>query len=320
MKKVMKILGIVVLCIIICIIALVAVLMVKNYFDSKKPLLSDDYYTNFKSDSELEKKYSGKGDFTILSVTYKSDNKSIGNLRIWYPSEMENGTKTYPLIVVANGSNTPALIYQPYFERLASWGFVVIGNDDKQTGTGDTASETLDYMLSLNKDTNSIFCGKIDEDKIGIACAIDIHDNIVLSVADRGRPTSKTLIEIFDKTMTHGMKIISGSQRSYHPLMKHLQADWKKIPSRKQEIEGYTLDRVNKLHEQIKTFFRGKRNVATHYLQGYLALFQYKRKHPLYLDNHICRSLFYQLNCIKTALRNKDICSGVNIYRTFYNL
>ena len=165
----MKILGIVVLCIIICIIVLVTALMVKNYFDSKKPLLSDDYYTGFKSDSEREKKYSGKGDFTVSSVTYKSDNKSIGNFRIWYPSEMENGTKTYPLIVVANGSNTPALIYQPYIERLASWGFVVIGNDDKQTGTGDTTSETLNYMLSLNKDMNSIFCGRIDEDKIGIA-------------------------------------------------------------------------------------------------------------------------------------------------------
>ena len=148
--------------------------------------------------------------------------------------------------------------------------------------------------------------------------AIDVHDNIVLAVADRGRPSSQTLIEIFDKTVTHGIKIISDSQRSYHPLMKHLQADWKKIPSRKKEIEGYTLKRINKLHEQIKTFFRGKRNVATHYLQGYLALFQYKRKHPLYLEHHICRNLFYQLNCIKTALRNKDICSGVNIYRTFY--
>ena len=82
MKKAMKILGIVVLCIIALVIVLVTALMVKNYFDSKKPLLSDDYYTGFKSDSELEKKYSGKD--------------------------------------------------QPYFERLASWGFVVIGNDDKQ--------------------------------------------------------------------------------------------------------------------------------------------------------------------------------------------
>lgn len=158
----------------------------------------------------------------------------------------------------------------------------------------------------------------ISEDKIGIACAIDIHDHIVLSVADRGRPTSKTLIKIFDKTMTHGMRIISDSQRSYHPLMRHLQAEWKKIPSRKKEIEGYTLNRVNKLHEEIKTFFRGKRNVATHYLQGYLALFQYRRKHHTYLNNEIGRSLFCELNCIKTALRNKDICSHINIYRTFY--
>lgn len=120
----------------------------------------------------------------------------------------------------------------------------------------------------------------ISEYKIGIACAIDIHDNIVLSVADRGRPTSKTLIEIFDKTLTHGMKIISDSQRSYHPLMKHLNAEWKKIPTRKKEVEGTTLGRINKLHNDIKCFLQGKRNVAAHYLQGYLALFQYRRKNP----------------------------------------
>lgn len=158
----------------------------------------------------------------------------------------------------------------------------------------------------------------ISDDKIGIACAIDIHGNNILSVADRGRPTSKTLIEIFETTLTKGMKIISDSQRSYHPLMKHLEVDWKKIPTRKKEIEGYKLDRVNKLHEEIKTFLRGKRNVASHYLQGYLALFQYRKKHPLYLKEQILRQSFYQLNCIKTALRNRDICSGINIYRTFY--
>lgn len=158
----------------------------------------------------------------------------------------------------------------------------------------------------------------ISEDKISIACAIDIHDNIVLSVADRGRPKSKTLIDIFDKTMTHCIKIISDSQRSYHSLMKHLKAEWKKIPSRKKEVEGHNLERVNKLHNDIKTFFKGKRGVASHYLQGYLALFQYRRKFPLYMNVEVCRSIFCRLNCIKTALRNKDICSGINIYKTFY--
>lgn len=160
----------------------------------------------------------------------------------------------------------------------------------------------------------------ISEDKIGIACAIDKYDHTVLYVADRGRPTSKTLIDIFDKKMTHGMTIISDSQRSYHPLMRHLKEDWKKIPSRKKEVDGYTLERINDLHEEIKTFFRGKRNVMTHYLLGYLALFQFRKKEPLFLLDSVLKTLFYRLNCIKTALRNKDICSGVNIYRTYYKL
>lgn len=46
----------------------------------------------------------------------------------------------------------------------------------------------------------------ISEDKIGIACAIDKHGNTVLAVADRGRPLSKTLIEIFDEPISHGKR------------------------------------------------------------------------------------------------------------------
>lgn len=158
----------------------------------------------------------------------------------------------------------------------------------------------------------------ISEDKIGIACAIDIHDNTILAVADRGRPTSKTLIEIFDSHIKHGIKVISDSQRSYRPLMKHLEVEWKKIPSRKKEVDGYTLERVNRLHNEIKAFFRSKRNVMTHYLLGYLALFQFRKKEPLYLLDEVLKPLLYRLNCIKTTLRIKDICRGVNIYRTFY--
>ncbi|MBR3840516.1 MAG: alpha/beta hydrolase, partial [Erysipelotrichales bacterium] len=56
---------------------------------------------------------------------------------------------------------------KPVYARLASWGFVVVGNDDRQTGTGETASETLDYVLNLNKDENSELFGKMDEEYIG---------------------------------------------------------------------------------------------------------------------------------------------------------
>ena len=65
--------------------------------------------------------------------------------------------------MVVNGSNTPAKIYLPFFQRLASWGFVVVGTDDPQAGTGETTSIALDFVLNKSE-----IAGQIDRDNIGI--------------------------------------------------------------------------------------------------------------------------------------------------------
>lgn len=168
MKKILKIVGIVIFGIIILIVLVVGFLLIKNYIDSQKPWLEKDYYTQFQPDLELEKKYAGLGDYEVSGMVVKSGDKTIGNIRIWYPSEMENRQNRYPLIVVVNGSNTAALNYEPYFERLASWGFVVVGNDDRQAGTGISTSQTLDYMLEQNQNPGNLFYEKIDTQNIGI--------------------------------------------------------------------------------------------------------------------------------------------------------
>ncbi len=169
MKKILKIVGLVILGMIILIALAVVFLLIKNYIDSQQPWLEKDYYTQFQSDSETEKKYAGLGDYEVSGMAAKSEDKAIGNIRIWYPSEMENRQNRYPLIIVVNGSNTAALNYEPYFERLASWGFVVVGNDDRQAGTGISASLTLNYMLEQNQNSDSLFYEKIDVQNIGIA-------------------------------------------------------------------------------------------------------------------------------------------------------
>ncbi len=169
MKRVLKITGLVILVIIILIVLSVGFLLIKNYIDSQKPWLEKDYYTQFQSDSELEKKYAGLGGYEVSSKIVKSEDKTIRNIRIWYPSEMESKQDIYPLIVVTNASNMAALNYEPYFERLASWGFVVVGNDDRQAGTGISTSQTLDYILEQNQNSDSLFYGKIDTLNIGIA-------------------------------------------------------------------------------------------------------------------------------------------------------
>ena len=66
--------------------------------------------------------------------------------------------------MVVNGSQTPAKTYMPFFERLASWGFIVVGNDDPQPGTGETASYTLDYVLNQSEIKDSV-----DKSNMGVA-------------------------------------------------------------------------------------------------------------------------------------------------------
>ena len=162
MKKVLKIIGIIFLILII----LLAILMVKSYFDNMKPVLEEDYYRDFTSNSELEKKYTDLGKYEVNTIDYESDDKSIKKVRVWYPKELENENKKYPMIIVVNASNVAAFKYEPFFKRLASWGFVVVGNEDPQTGKGETTSLTLDYILNIKED--SILYDKIDKENIGI--------------------------------------------------------------------------------------------------------------------------------------------------------
>ena len=46
--------------------------------------------------------------------------------------------------------------YEPTLKHLSSWGFIVAGNDDPSTATGDSAVKTLEYILNLN-----IFISKV---------------------------------------------------------------------------------------------------------------------------------------------------------------
>ena len=67
-----------------------------------------------------------------------------------------------------------------------------------------------------------------------------------------------------------------------------------------------------------KQVFRGKRNVMTHYLQGYLVLFQYSELHTMMIGSKMFQDEFMKINNILSGIRNKDICPEVNLYKTLY--
>lgn len=129
---------------------------------------------------------------------------------------------------------------------------------------------------------------------------------------------SSTLIDIFKSSICAGSIVISDSQRSYHQLMNVLNIKWVKIPSCEKSKDGYILEMVNHLHDRIKAFFRGKRNVMTHYLQGYLALFQYSELHTMMIGRKMFQDEFMKIINILSSIRNKDIRLDVNLYKTLY--
>ena len=118
MKKLIKGILIAVAVIVGIVVVLLIVLTIKNHFDSLKPHLKDDYYTEFKSDYELEKKYAGLGSYEVANADYDAGDKKIGKYRVWYPKELESKQQEYPLIVITNASITPAIGIMTLSERV----------------------------------------------------------------------------------------------------------------------------------------------------------------------------------------------------------
>ena len=160
MKKVLKIIGIIILIPIIIMIGLLVLL-------SLMPAVPKNYTKEVKTGGHLEAKYLRMGEYKVKSTKRKSLELTKYNY-VYYPEELESSNKKYPVVVVLNGTGILPKKYKALFKHLASWGFIVIGNDDGSTGFGKSADETIDYIKKANEEKDSILYGKIDMDNIGI--------------------------------------------------------------------------------------------------------------------------------------------------------
>lgn len=73
-----------------------------------------------------------------------------------------------PMIVMVNGTGLKALHYRPVFEHLASWGFIVVGNDDSNAWSGDSALQSLEVALAMGQTPNHDLYQCIDADRLGV--------------------------------------------------------------------------------------------------------------------------------------------------------
>lgn len=129
-------------------------------------LLDENYYDKFSSSAPLEQRYAKRGSEGVAYTEFVSDNPGVGTVGVWYPQALAGNKKRYPAVFVVNASNTKASIYKPFFERLASWGFIVVGTEDAQAGSGQTSSNVLDFILKGKG--GGVLQDRVDTNNIGI--------------------------------------------------------------------------------------------------------------------------------------------------------
>lgn len=151
------------------IVILIGLLLFWLKIASTRPMVKSSYWNSVQTGGTIEAAYTCPGEHAVCSVQIPVEDRRWSHVSIWYPEDMVRSGEKYPLIVMANGTGVQDARYEPVFEHAASWGFIVIGNDDPSSGLGDSSAESLDLMLTLTRDPSSIFYQKVDEERIGIA-------------------------------------------------------------------------------------------------------------------------------------------------------
>ena len=165
MKKVLKIFGIIGI-IVLVLAGLIAVLLASLGKMAKEK--NEKYYEYTTPTGAIETKYTPMGSCEVSGAEFKSDNSQIGRFVIYYPTELESETKKYPVVLWANGTGSKSDTYTSFLKHLASWGFIVVSNDDENTRTGESLNVGIDLLIKENANSDSILYQKIDLDNVGI--------------------------------------------------------------------------------------------------------------------------------------------------------
>lgn len=205
MKKVLKVLGIVL------IVVIIAVFAVLKYLGNR-PAVPIDYQTKTETGGEIEAKYMANGSYEV-SVKEEGTLLDFGKFWIYYPSELTETNKKYPVIVICNGSGTPLSKYPTVAQHYASWGFIVIGTEETNSWNAFGAEMSIRYLERMNEnqkieDTESIFYQKVDFDNVGIVGHSQGGVGVINAITDtKHKDIYKTAVSLSptNKTLAHNL-------------------------------------------------------------------------------------------------------------------
>lgn len=161
---ILKFLKIILIVVVILVITLSIILLLL----SMQPFVPNNYTQTVKTGGELEARYLAMGTSQVEHMEVPTE-EEWGNINVYYPKELTNSEESYPVVVFVNGTGVYSSKYPALFKHLASWGFIIIGNEDPSTYSGSSADTTLAWLLNENETPDSRFYQKVDTEHIGIS-------------------------------------------------------------------------------------------------------------------------------------------------------
>ena len=98
------------------------------------------------------------GDFNLVS----------GHV-VFYPAALESEDGKWPVVVWANGTVCPPVLYTELLEGIANNGYVVVASSNVMSADGKDQCNSIDYIFGLGNDPDSQFYNKIDTTRVAAA-------------------------------------------------------------------------------------------------------------------------------------------------------
>lgn len=128
-----------------------------------------NYYKYAKPVGEIEKQYTPLGPYKVANLKKKVRDREWKAYEVFYPENIGTLEGRLPVVLMANGTGTPVSKYREVLRHLASWGFIVGGNEEDNSRSGEGVIATLHYIEACDEDPESPLKGHVDRENIGVA-------------------------------------------------------------------------------------------------------------------------------------------------------
>lgn len=107
----------------------------------------------------------------VGEIKVKKEEFKANNLTqiVYYPDNISESEKKYPVIIWANGTGCAPSMYDGLLTLLAKGGYIVVANSDTMAADGSSQRGSLDFIISQSNNSSSIFYRHIDNSSVGVA-------------------------------------------------------------------------------------------------------------------------------------------------------